>query len=82
MNERGKLVTAALWSVFVYGVNTFHYIQCSVQYGREHALDVAHDSTHQFISNIKHISAYYYWVNVAKIKFSWKTEQNKNQGLL
>lgn len=51
-------------------VNTFHYIQNSVQDGTEHILDVAHYSTHELVSNTEDASAYDHRVNVAEVSFS------------
>ena len=73
------LPCAALIAIFkmLGGLNTFHYIQDSVQNGTEHTLDVAHHSTHEVINNTEDASAYVHRVYVANVSFSW---ENKHIG--
>lgn len=57
-------------------VNTFYYIQNSVQNGTEHIPDVAHNSTRELISNTEDTSAYDHRVNVANVNFSWEKQEH------
>lgn len=67
---------AALIAIFkvLGGLNTFHYIQDSVQDGTEHILDIAHHSTCELINNTEDTSAYVHRIYVANVSFSWENK--------